>query len=74
MIDKRIAAAVGAIASIGALTVGGMDVEVVSALLAVLWRAEDVAPTPEWLPWVVYAGLIMVAAYQMTKWAASLRS
>lgn len=65
--DNRVLAAITAVlASAGMLTLG-LDVEVLAAIFSVLWRTEGLVQTPEWLPWVVYAGLVMVAAYQITK-------
>lgn len=73
MDDRLIGAVVAVLASAGMLFLG-LDVEALSALLAVLWRTEDLIATPEWLSWVVYVGLVMVAAYEIEQAIAARRS
>ena len=53
--------AVGAIA--GAIAVASQlaDPEVISAVATVVWRAEGLFDLPEWVSWLVFVVLIVVA-------------
>lgn len=36
------------------------DPEIISAVAAVVWRAEGLFDLPEWVSWLVFVGLIIV--------------